>query len=267
MTNQFDDELMYRQWYRFIADHCFTWKGILVRYNGIGEIKEILDSTRQFTVNVDNSKIEHYLCFINQQNPTNIVERRFIIEKCGPLIIHPLDPISRVMFSSFGSGVMSRPFQTETVNYAEIYFNTDNRRVSVVISYDQEYQTLEKISLFREVKKSTNDFPWSQDHQVILDRDYPELEILQTSLLSAETGEEQFLNNNFFYIGKENSLIFNFPDRLSINVPQTLKVEEENNLMLSWQYQPDKIKAAIVQLKNNNRLPNLITQDYVLKPQ
>ena len=55
MSNQLANEQLYRQWYRFIEDHGFTWKGILVRYEGDGKISEILDSTRKFTAAEDTS--------------------------------------------------------------------------------------------------------------------------------------------------------------------------------------------------------------------
>ena len=48
-TNQ-SEERIFQQWHRFIADHGFTWKGILSRYDGEGRITEVLNSTRKFTV-------------------------------------------------------------------------------------------------------------------------------------------------------------------------------------------------------------------------
>lgn len=261
MTNQLADEQLYRQWYRFIEEHGFTWKGILSRYQGDGKISEILNSTRKFTAREDGSEIEHYLCFINQEDPSKVLERSFIIEKCGPEIIHPVDPKSTVMFSSHGSGLMSRPLSQEDVNYAEIYLNVDDRRISVVISYDPKQNILSRISLFREVKHTENVFPWSEDKPEICHRDYPYLQVINTSLLSSETFAESSLSDCPVKWNQKNRLIFNFSDGISLNIPAHLKAGQKDELIVSWQYNSNQVKRAIARFSDGTRPPDLITQD------
>jgi hypothetical protein len=264
MGNQLANEQLYRQWYRFIEDHGFTWKGILVRYEGDGEIKNLLNSIRKFTAKQDKSEIEHYLCFTNQNDPSQVYERSFIIGQCGPGIIHPVDPTSIVMFSSYGSGLMSRSLSKDDVNYAEIYMNTDSRRISVVIIYDPDQYILSRISLFREVKHTENNFPWSEDKPEIGHREYPHLNVISSSLLSSETFEESSLSDSSINWSQKNRLIFDFPDGISINVPETLKFGQKDNLIVSWQYNDRQIKRAIAQFNDCNRSSDLITQDCVI---
>ncbi len=135
MTNQISDQQLYQQWYRFIENHGFTWKGLLTRYEGDGEIGELLTSTRKFTAAEDASTAEHYLCFINQEDTSKVLEKTFVVDKSRPGLIHPVDPTSIVMFSASGSGLMSRPLSDSDYNYAEVYLNVDNRRMSIVIMY------------------------------------------------------------------------------------------------------------------------------------
>jgi hypothetical protein len=264
MTNQINQGKLYQQWYRFIEEHGFRWKGILTRYKGDGNLSETLNSTRQFTPAEDASTIEHYLCFINQEDPSKVTERKFILEKCGPTIIHPIDPKATIMFSSHGSGLMSRSLSEEETNYAEIYLNIDNRRISAVISYDKDNYMLSRISLFREVKQRENKLPWSEDKATITNRKYPDINVVNTFLLSSDTVEESILNNYVVNWGQENRLIFDFPDNISLNIPQILNLKNREDLILSWQYNNNEIKRAIVKFNDHNRSPDLITQDCVI---
>lgn len=264
MNNQLVEDELYQQWYRFIEEHGFTWKGILTRYEGNGKISEILDSTRKFTSAEDASSVEHYLCFANKEDPSKVLERNFIVEKCGPGIIHPVDPKSIVMFSSHGSGLMSRALDEEDVNYVEIYLNVDNRRMSIVIFYDPDQYTLSRMSLFREVKHTESNFPWSEDKPEICHREYPHVKVVSTSLLSSETFEETPLDNYPVNWSSENRIIFDFPDGISINVPQSLKVGQKDDLIVSWQYNNKQVKRGIAQFHDDNCSPDLITQDCLI---
>lgn len=264
MNNQLVEDELYQQWYRFIEEHGFTWKGLLTRYKGDGEIMSLLNSTRKFTTKNEGSKIEHYLSFINQEDPLNIKERTFIIEKCGPGIVHPVDPTSTVMFSSNGSGLMSRPLSQKDVNYVEIYLNTDSRRISAVIFYNPDEYVLSEISLFREVKHTETNFSWSEDKPEICHREYPHVKVVSTSLLSSETFEETPLDNYPVNWSSENRILFDFPDGISINVPQSLKVGQKDDLIVSWQYNNKQVKRGIAQFHDDNCSPDLITQDCLI---
>jgi hypothetical protein len=265
-TNQSEEEL-FQQWHRFIADHGFVWKGILSRYDGEGRMTEVLNSTRKFTPTPDASEIEHYLCFINRDDPEKVLEKRFIIEKCGPGIIHPIDPDSTIMFSSQSSGIMSRPDR----DYAEIYLIEGNRRVSTVVFYypdsDEEINKrrgLAKISLFREVKQEESPLPWSEEKPEITNREYPHVQVINSSMLRFGTFDEIPVSNEFVDGFKEERLIFDFPDGISLNVPKTLKLGDENNLILSWKYSNNRLKRAIAQFSDDTRGADLITQECVI---
>ncbi len=264
MTNQVNQDKLYQQWYRFIEEHGFRWEGILTRYEGDGILSETFNSTRQFTPTDDASSIEHYLCFINQEDPSKIIEKKFILEKCGPTIIHPIDPKAKIMFSSYGSGLMSRSLSKEETNYAEIYLNVDNRRISIVISYDKDNYMLSRISLFREVKQSENKLIWSQDKATITKRKYPDIKVINTFLLSSDNLEETILNNDVVNWSQENNLVLDFPDNISLNVPKFLNFKQKEDLILSWQYNSNQIKRAIVKFNDYNRSPDLITQDCLI---
>ena len=269
-TNQ-SEEKNFQQWYRFIADHGFTWKGILSRYDGEGRITEVLNSTRKFTPAPDASEIEHYLCFINRDDPSKILEKRWIIEKSAPGIIHPVNPDSTTVFSSYLSGVMSRPPKENDVNYAEIYLKEGNRRVSTVISYypdnPEEINSkcvLSKISLFREIKQEECNFPWSKEQPKIITREYPRLRVINSSMLRFGTFDEISVSNDAVDWSEENRLIFNFPDGVSLNVPKTFQPGDETNLILSWRYSDDRIKRALAQFSEDSLAPDLITQECMI---
>ena len=263
-TNQ-SEERIFQQWHRFIADHGFTWKGILSRYDGEGRITEVLNSTRKFTPASDASEIEHYLCFINCDDPSKVVEKRWIIKKCAPGIVHPINPDSTTMFSSYLSGLMSRPLKANDVNYAEIYLSEGNRRVSTVISYYSQKTNskcaLAKISLFREIKQEESSFPWSKERPEITTREYPRLQVINSSMLRFGTFDEISLSNDAVDWLEEDRLIFNFPDGVSLNVPKNLEPGDQTNLILSWRYSRDRIKRGIAQFSDDTRCPDLITQE------
>ncbi len=264
MTNQVSDQQLYRQWHRFIEEHGFTWKGLLTRYEGDGEIAELLTSTRKFTAAEDASTVEHYLCFTNQEDPSKVLEKTFVVDKCGPGLIHPVDPKSIVMFSASGSGLMSRALSQDDVNYAEVYLNVDNRRMSIVIFYHPAEYTLSRISLFREVKHTENDFSWSEDRPEITQKNYPNLKLVNSTLLSSETFEESPLDDYPVNWSQENRIIFDFPDGISINVPERLKVGQKDDLIVSWQYNDNQVKRGIAQFNDDKRSSDLITQDCVI---
>mgnify|MGYP001791646720 FL=1 len=256
--NQQSEENNFEQWYRFIKDHGFAWKGILSRYDGEGKITEVLDSTRKFTCASDASEIEHYLNFVNSEDSSKTIEKQWIIEKCGPGIVHPVDPESTIMFSSQGSGIMSRPGR----EYAEIYLIQGNFRTSTVISYNPKNKcVLAKISLFREVKQGESSFPWSKEKLEITNREYPSLEVINSSMLRFGTFDEIPVSNDAVDWIEENRLIFNFPDGISLNVPKTLKPSDETNLILSWRYSENRIKRVIAQFSSDSPGANLITQE------
>lgn len=249
----------FEQWYRFIADHGFTWKGILSRYDGEGKITEVLDSTRKFTCASDASQIEHYLHFVNSEDSSKSIEKQWIIEKCGPGIIHPVDPESTIMFSSQGSGIMSRPGR----EYAEIYLIKDNFRISTVISYNPKNEcVLARISLFREAKQDESSFPWSKEKPEITNREYPNIKVINSSILQFGSFDEISLSNDIAVDWiEENRLIFNFPDGISLNVPKTLEPSDETNIILSWKYSDNRVKRAIAQFSSDSPGANLITQE------
>lgn len=252
------EENNFEQWYRFIADHGFTWKGILSRYDGYGKITEVLDSTRKFTPASDASEIEHYLCFINRDDSSKTIEKQWIIEKCQPGIIHPVDPESTIMFSSQGSGIMSRPGR----EYAEIYLIVENFRISTVIAYNPKNECeLAKISLFREIKQNESSFPWSKEKPEITNREYPNIEVINSSILRFGTFDEIPVSDNAVEWIEENRLIFNFPDGISLNLPKTLEPGDETNLILSWRYSDNRLKRAIAQFSSDSPGANLITHE------
>ena len=269
-TNQ-SEEKIFQQWYRFIADHGFTWKGILSRYDGEGRITEVLNSTRKFTPASDASEIKHYLCFINRDDPSKVLEKQWTIEKCTPGIVHPVNPESTAMFSSYLSGVMSKTRRENDVNYAEIYLNKDNRRVSIVISYypDSSDETnskcvLAKISLFREVKQEESPLPWSEKKPEIATREYLPIKVINSSMLRFGSFDEILVSNDSVNWLEEGRLIFDFPDGISLNIPKILEPGDEANLILSWKYSPDRIKRAIAQYSDDTRGPDLITQECMI---
>ena len=269
-TNQ-SEEKFFQQWHRFIADHGFIWKGILSRYDGEGRLTEVLNSTRKFTPASDASEIEHYLCFINRDDPSKVIEKQWTLEKCAPGIVHPVNPESTIMLSSYLSGVMSRPRRENDVNYAEIYLNEGNRRVSTVIAYhpDSSEETnnrcvLAKISLFREVKQEESSFPWSEEKIEITTREYPLVQVINSSMLRFGTFDEIPVSNDAVDWSEEGRLIFDFPDGISLNVPKTLEPGDETHLILSWRYSPERIKRAIAQFSDDSRGPDLITQECMI---
>ncbi|MEO1429280.1 MAG: DUF3598 family protein [Cyanobacteria bacterium J06633_8] len=252
------EENNFEQWYRFIADHGFTWKGILSRYDGEGKITEVLDSTRKFTPASDASEIEHYLNFVNSEDSSKAIEKQWIIEKCEPGIVHPVDPESTIMFSSQGSGIMSRPGR----EYAEIYLIEENFRISTVISFNPKNECmLAKISLFRETKQEESSFPWSKEKPEITTREYPSLQVINSSMLRFGSFDEIPVSDNAVDWIEENRLIFNFPDGISLNVPKTLEPGDEANLILSWRYSDNRVKRAIAQFRGDNPGFDLITQE------
>jgi hypothetical protein len=264
-SNQ-SEEKNFQQWYRFIADHGFTWKGILSRYDGEGKLTEVLNSTRKFTPASDASEIEHYLCFINRDDPSKVLEKRWIIEKCEPAITHPVDPESTTMFSTQASGIMNKPGNKNV----EIYLTEGNRRVSTVILYYPESSqetsskcVLNRISLFREVKEEVP-FPWSLEKPEITDREYPRIQIINSSMLRFGSFDEISISNDAVDWVEEGRLIFDFPDGISLNLPKTLEPGDETNLILSWRYSSDRIKRAIAKFSDDTRGSDLITQECVI---
>jgi hypothetical protein len=263
-------EKIFQQWNHFIVDHSFTWKGILSRYDSKGKIIAVLDSTRKFTATSDLLQMEHYLCFIDRDDPSKVLEKQWTLDKPSAGIVHPVDPKAIAMFSSYLSGVMSRPCVSNYTNYAEIFLNEGNRRISTVISYRPDSSEeingksiFSEISLFREVKLEASSFPWSEEQPEITPREYPPLEVINSYMLESGSFNEIPVANDIVSWSKEDRLIWDFPDGISLNLPKTLEPSPENNLILSWRYTPDRIKRAIVQFSHTRR-PDLITQECVI---
>lgn len=267
IQNDKSEEELFQQWKRFIHDHGFTWKGILSRYDGQGKLTEVLNSTRKFTPSLDQSEIEHYLCFINKDDPSKVFENKWMIEKCKPGIIHPIDPESTIMFSSQSSGIMGRPRRENNVNYAEIYLIQDHRRMSLVVRYqpdDSEIPVLSNISLFRETNQLESSFPWSNQTPEITPRQYPNIKIIKCSILSSDTFEEIPLSSCQLDWPTKDRLIFDFPDGISLNVPKILQPGYEDNLIVSWAHSHNQVKRGIAHFDDDSRAPDLITQDCVI---
>ncbi|MDF5720544.1 MAG: DUF3598 family protein [Rhizonema sp. PD37] len=265
------EEKNFQQWHRFIREHGFMWKGTLSRYDGEGRLIKVLNSTRKFTPRSDASEIEHYLYFINRDDPSKVYERQWTLEKCEPSVIHPIDPESTIMFSSYLSGVMSRPHRKNNVSYAEIYLNEGNCRMSTVITYHPEDSpetnnkcTLANISLFREVKLEESPFPWSSEKHEITTREYPRVQVINSSMLRFGTFDEIAVSNDVYDWLEEDRLILDFPDGISLNLPKTFGPGDKDNLILSWRYSRDRIKRAIAQFSDDTRGPDLITQECML---
>ncbi len=80
-------------------------------------------------------------------------------------------------------------------------------------------------------------------------------------MLRFATFDEISVSNDAVDWSEENRLIFNFPDGVSLNVPKTFQPGDKTNLILSWRYSGDRIKRAIAQFSEDNRGPDLITQE------
>ncbi len=265
------EEQIFQQWHRFIKDHGFMWKGILSRYDGKGKLTQVLNSTRKLTPASDASEVEHYLCFINRDDPSKVLEKKWALEKCEPGVIHPVDPESKAMFSSYLSGVMSRPPKENKANYAEIYLNEGNCRISTVINYDRDDSQetnnqciLNNVSLFREVKLEETPFPWSIEQPEITTQEYPRVQVINCSMLRFGTFDEIAVSHDAYDWPEEGRLIFDFPDGISLNLPKTFEPGDETSLILSWRYSRDRIKRAIAQFSDDTRGPDLITQECII---
>ena len=267
----------FQQWHRFIQDHCYRWQGVLSRYSQQGQLTDVFDSIRHFTVNDDASSINHALNFTHRTNPGRSLIKAWNVEKCSPGITHPVDPKSRAFFTTYGSGIMSRPFNPEETNYAELYLNCAHYRTSMVIMYHPEEKDfkLAQISLFRETRTDDLATFWSVDQCDLLAPISSSIQLANQSITITKTiqfnslslAESEITIDVDFYSDGDDRQIFLFPDGLALNIPVQLTPGTEHYLIMSWAYESGKIKGefkkikrAIAQFPADGAMPLLVTQ-------
>lgn len=255
-------EKEFQQWHRFIQDHCYRWQGILSRYDQQGHLTDVLDSIRHFTVNQDATSINHTLNFIHRTNPEKSLIKTWDVTKCSPGITHPIDTKSRAFFTTYGSGMMSRPFNAGETNYVELYLNHAHYRTSIVIMYHSSKKDfhLAQISLFRETRMDDLERFWSVAQMEICNASYPSMNITKTIQFDPSSLVEMDIIFDELNLGESDRQIFCFPDGLTLNIPLQLTPSRVHHLTMGWVYTPGQVKQAIAQFPGTENMPILFTQ-------
>jgi len=153
------------QWQHLLAQHAGQWNGLLIRFDGTGQVLDVLDSVRQFTPSSDRQTITHSLDF-RSRHTRSVRQQQWNLTPGDPLISHPVDPNALLLFNPTGADAMVGRDRTKPEGfYFEPYLRIGNRRVSVVVMYRGAEAGAEPnfFSLFREVRADSGEPWWSSD--------------------------------------------------------------------------------------------------------
>jgi hypothetical protein len=150
------------QWENFTAHHCGQWRGILLRYDGAGNVLDILDSVRSFTPAEDRLTVTHALDFRSRMTG-EVSQKQWVLTPGNPLITHPLDPNAYLLFNRNSSDIMVGYDRTSPkAFYFEPYLLVEGKRTSIVVMYSGENSPQpSRFSFFREVREGLVEPWWS----------------------------------------------------------------------------------------------------------
>lgn len=151
------------QWENFTAHHCGRWQGVLLRYDGAGNVLDVLDSVRSFTPSEDRLTVTHALDFSSRMTGT-VTRKQWSLAPGNPLIVHPIDPSAYILFNRKPSDVMVGSQRTGENFYFEPYLIAGEKRTSVVVMYKNENSPQPKVfSFFREIREGSEEPWWSEE--------------------------------------------------------------------------------------------------------
>jgi Domain of unknown function (DUF3598) len=158
------------QWEAFRDHHWGRWQGVLIRFDGTGNVLDILDSVRSFTPSEDQQTVTHALNFRSRITET-VTQKQWTLTAGNPLIVHPLDPEAYLLFNSHSSDAMVGRDRTHEGFYFEPYLIASGRRTSVVTTYKSTENSPQPnlFSFFREVKEGTAKPWWSEETRCRVD--------------------------------------------------------------------------------------------------
>ncbi len=152
------------QWSAFREHHWGSWLGRLIRFDGAGNVLDILDSIRSFTPSEDHQTVTHSLDFRSRMTDT-AMQKQWNLTAGTPLVTHPIDPDAYLLFNSQSSDAMVGHDRTGEGFYFEPYLIASGKRTSVVTMYKATENSPQPnlFSLFREVKAGAAQPWWSDD--------------------------------------------------------------------------------------------------------
>jgi len=151
------------QWHQMANHHEGQWQGLLIRYDGAGQVVDVLDSVRSFTASADRSAFTHALDFRSRVTGT-VTQKQWELSPGDPLIIHPVDPTAALLFNVVPADVMiGRDRRSPRGCYFEPYLLAGNKRVSLVMVYKESLQPT-AFSFFREVQQDKETPWWTEDN-------------------------------------------------------------------------------------------------------
>jgi hypothetical protein len=154
-----------QQWESFIDKHGGRWQGVLVRYDGTGQVLDILDSLRSFISSEARQTLTHSLDFRSRMTGT-VTQKQWVLTPGNPLIIHPIDPEAYLLFNPHTSDTMVCRDRTGQGFYFEHYLLASGKRTSVVVIYKSKTNNPESniFSFFREIKEGSATPWWSEQN-------------------------------------------------------------------------------------------------------
>ena len=160
-----------QQWENLIDKHSGRWQGVLVRYDGAGQVLDILDSLRSFVPSETQQTLTHSLDFKSRITGT-VMQKQWVLTPGNPLIIHPVDPEGYLLFNPHVSDTMVGYNRTGLGFYFEHYLLASGKRTSVVVMYKSNANSPQPnmFSFFREIKEGFATPWWSEQNDYKMDR-------------------------------------------------------------------------------------------------
>jgi Domain of unknown function (DUF3598) len=159
------------QWRAFRENHWGRWEGMLIRFDGAGNVLDILDSVRSFTPSEDRQTVTHALDFRSRMTDV-VVQKHWDLTAGTPLVTHPIDPDAYLLFNSQSSDAMVGHDRIGEGFYFEPYLIAAGKRTSIVTMYKATENSPQPnlFSLFREVKVGVAQPWWSDETHCKIDR-------------------------------------------------------------------------------------------------
>lgn len=247
------------QWDNFINHHGGRWEGLLLRYDGTGKVLDVLDSVRSFTPSSDRSTVTHALDFTSRM--TGAVKRNeWTLTPGNPLITHPIDPSSYILFNQNAADVMVGSKRTNDTFGFEPYLIAGEKRTSLVVMYKDSSEP-KAFSLFREIKAGAEKLWWSEDTTCTItntsvlnipancqEQIYISLEEMAQMQVSSQTLEVQ---GDFLH--------FQFPDAVNLIVSSN-RYESPYYASMWWLPELGKMpRVCSLMYQNSNEKPEILS--------
>ena len=242
-----------------ISPEGTAWYGIWTRYSPDLEVIKSYQGIRNFSANEDKTVITHRNNYTYADGSTE--EKKWQIEKAianqPDGLIHPALELMRALsFGEGANGVLSVQLKSGNRFGCELFFQHQNFRTSVVPIYGESGE----LASFTQIREHLNSYPDEKQGAELKNISGNWVGKKESMTADLQISQEPELTELELDPTAGKNQTFFLPDGIVINVPATVKIGEEFELVVGKMVIENKYKRMTVKYDKDGKFIQLISE-------